>query len=312
MPIDFGSEVFHRVLLAAAPYDYVLNFAAVKHVRSEKDVFSLLHMLDTNVMKQARVIGWLHKRHPGSRYFSVSTDKAANPVNFMGASKRLMEHVLFSAAAAPFEGRSATSARFANVAFSNGSLLRGWFHRLAKGQPLAVPADTRRFFISLAESGEICVVAAVLGLHRQILIPRLDPEHDLRALQPIAEAFLRHWGLHARCYDDQGEAMRRLASDRAEGAYPLVVTPLDTSGEKDFEEFVSDGERTLDVGFRAIEAVPYDVDPGEALPAFLALVERAVSEAHTPVSKANLAAAIGRVIPEFHHCETGKSLDDRL
>jgi FlaA1/EpsC-like NDP-sugar epimerase len=144
LPLNFGSPIMERFLMEEEPYDFVLNFAALKHVRSEKDCCSILQMLDTNVVKPAYLLKWLVNRGGLRGYFCVSTDKAANPVNLMGASKRLMEHVIFSGEVAECRDVKITSARFANVAFSDGSLLQGWLMRLSQGQPLAVPRDTRR------------------------------------------------------------------------------------------------------------------------------------------------------------------------
>ena len=157
LPLDYGGPVMERLLADLPPYDVVLNFAALKHVRSEKDIYSVLQMFDTNLVRHVRFKRWLADHRHGATYFAVSTDKAANPVSLMGASKRLMEDLIFDIAAA--SGQSTTSARFANVAFSNGSLLQGFGYRLAKRQPLAVPRDTRRYFISHQEAGELCLLA---------------------------------------------------------------------------------------------------------------------------------------------------------
>ena len=210
LPIDFGSTIMQRMLRESPAYDYVLNFAALKHVRSEKDVCSLLQMLDTNLLKQTRLLRWLAEKGGLNRYFCVSTDKAANPVNLIGHSKRAMEHVVFSGEIAPALIAETVSARFANVAFSDGSLLDGFLKRLQKRQPLAVPRQTRRYFISLVEAGQICLLAAFSAPHRHTLVPRLDPAADLHDLQDVAEAVLRCAGFEPALYHDEAEARTRV------------------------------------------------------------------------------------------------------
>ncbi len=313
LPLEFGSPVMHRFIAAQAPYDFVLNFAAVKHVRSEKEVCSLLHMVDTNVLKQARLLRWLHELCPGAHYFSVSTDKAANPVNLMGATKRLMEHVMFSSAAVPEAGRFATSARFANVAFSDGSLLQGWLRRIEKNQPLAVPRSTRRFFVSMREAGDICLIAALAGQRGNIIVPRLDPETDLLDLQSVAVRFLRSRGLDAVLCDSVEAAHEWVMTGPSAGKYPLVLTPLDTSGEKPFEEFVGAGEVAVEIGLPHLVAVPYKglADP-QSMVHVLAELERLVADPARPTSKEDIVALLAPVVPEFAHVETGKRLDDRF
>jgi FlaA1/EpsC-like NDP-sugar epimerase len=174
LPLDFGGTTTERLLRDAPAYDVVFNFAAIKHVRSEKDVYSLLQLLETNVVKQARLLRWLSNGRAPGHYFSVSTDKAANPVSFMGASKRAMEHVMFSRELAELPGTVIGSARFANVAFSAGSLLESFTVRLAKRQPIAAPADTKRYFISMREAAQICLLAVACAPDAHILVPRLD------------------------------------------------------------------------------------------------------------------------------------------
>ena len=312
LPLDFGSPLMQRFLREEEPYEYVLNFAAVKHVRSEKDSCSLLHMLDTNLVKLARLLGWLQEKGSTESYFCVSTDKAANPVNLMGASKRLMEHVIFSADVAPDFDARVSSARFANVAFSDGSLLQSFLKRLEKRQPLAAPEQTRRFFISLREAGQICLLAAVCAPDRHLLIPRLDPAADLRELEAIAVAVLRHRGFDPRIYRDEEEARSNVESDVAAGCYPLLLTPLDTSGEKPYEEFVGDGEQSVEIGMLNLLGVPYrPAMQGKLLPT-LAEIEKLVSQPGTPATKQQIVDTMSSVIAELRHVETGKSLDGRM
>jgi FlaA1/EpsC-like NDP-sugar epimerase len=306
LPLDYGSPVVERLLRESPPYDLVMNFAALKHVRSEKDVYSLLSMIDTNVVKHATFLGWLARDRHAERYFAVSTDKAANPTSLMGASKRLMEDVVFASPAAV-----ATSARFANVAFSNGSLLQSFLLRLAKRQPLAVPRDTRRYFISIREAGEICLLAAAVARHGHVLVPRLDPETDLQPLERVAAATLRHFGFEPALYEDVAAAFPRVPDEMTAGRYPLVLTPLDTSGEKPYEEFWGEDESPLEVGLKHLLAVPHVPPPPETLSVALRRLAGLVAEATRAADKADVVETIGRVVPTFRHRETGRSLDDR-
>ncbi len=309
LPVDYGSPVMGRFLADSKPYDLVLNFAALKHVRSEKDVYSLLQMIDTNVVRHVRFRRWLKAGGHGLRYFAVSTDKAANPTSLMGASKRLMEDVVF----APELSTSGvdTTARFANVAFSNGSLLQGFLSRLEKGQPLAVPRDTRRYFVSQRESGEICLLASVLGKPGTVLFPTLDPENELQLLEDIAKRILAACGYEAVLFDVESVARNALPGLRSQGKWPLLLTPLDTNGEKPFEEFVGAGERIVESGLSTLSAVMH-VGTNTLTEALLEMFEDAVSRVDGALDKQAIVDAIERVIPGFNHRETGKSLDDRL
>jgi FlaA1/EpsC-like NDP-sugar epimerase len=312
VPIDYGSFIMHRFLLEQESFDWVLNFAALKHVRSEKDIYSTLQMVDTNVLKPARLLKWLEMKGGTKGYFCVSTDKAANPVNLMGASKRLMEHVIFSDFLAPNLNAKITSARFANVAFSDGSLLYSWIKRLEKGQPLAVPRKTRRFFISLAEAGKICLLAIVCAPDRHLLIPELDPEVDLRDLQSIAEDFLIYHGFTPEYYESEFEAKEGLESCLAIGKYPLLVTHRDTSGEKDCEEFVSIGEKTVGLGMKNILGIPYHPCDRAALQNFCRDTQEWIDNPFISISKENIIGSISSIVTELSHLESGKSLDERM
>jgi len=312
LPLDFGSTAMQRLLRSEAPYDLVLNFAALKHVRSEKDVYSLLQMLDTNVLKCVRLLRWLGERGQPFRYFCVSTDKAANPVNLMGASKRLMEHVVFSGEAVELPQAQITSARFANVAFSDGSLLHAFLLRLQKSQPLAAPRATRRYFVSLEEAGDICLLAAVCAPRGHVLVPRLDAAVDLVLLDDVAARVLRHHGYEPRVYDDAETAKAQLATDVRSGSYPLVLTSLDTSGEKPYEEFVGDGEIASDIGFGQLLAVAYQATTPGAVGALTTRLAGSLTDVDVPVAKQDVVRWIADVIPQFRHVETGRSLDDRM
>jgi FlaA1/EpsC-like NDP-sugar epimerase len=312
LPIDFGSSIMRRFLREEkARYDYVLNFAALKHVRSEKDTCSLLQMYETNLVKQKRLLQWLVDDNISQNYFCVSTDKAANPVNLMGASKRLMELLAFGLRPSP--ALRVTSARFANVAFSDGSLLHSFRQRLEKQQPLAAPTSTQRYFVSLRESGQICLLASILAPAQHIFIPRLDPASDLHLLEDIAAEFLKLHNLKPKTYTDENAASANVAADTARGEYPLLLTPLDTSGEKPYEEFIGEGEQAIEVGLQSLLAIPFHAAPNalQRLSAFMEIIEFALANPDISFDKAKAVQSISETLPEFSHIETGRTLDDR-
>ncbi len=311
LPLDVGSGAMRRFLADGERYDHVLNFAALKHVRSEKDPYSLMALLGTNVLKTARLLRWLDGGSP-YRFFAVSTDKAASPAGLMGASKRIMEHAIFSGDVVPRNATTITSARFANVAFSNGSLLAGFLHRMEKGQPLAAPRDTRRFFVTIAQSGWICLLAAVLAPGDHSVIPRPGVGVAELELADVAARVLEHHGFQPSLYDDEEEARSNLAADRARGRYPLLLTPRDTSGEKPFEIFVGEGEETVEIGYRELVGVPYRGAPAGALTHFIAEMEELNADPLRPTDKQELVRLVEAVVPELRHVETGKTLDDRM
>lgn len=306
LPIDFGGGSTQRLLRAEPAYDAVLHFAAHKHVRSEKDVPSLLQMIDTNVVKLGKFLVWLDQFGHGGRRFAVSTDKAANPTSFMGASKRLMEHVLFAHPA-----KVTTCARFANVAFSNGSLPQAFLYRLARRQPLAAPEGVRRYFVSLEEAGEICLLTAFAASDGAILIPELDAQANSRPLLDIAAGVLAHQGLQPAYYNDDIAARAAVAGDLSLGRYPVLVTPLDTSGEKPFEEFIADGEEAEDAGLSSLKMVRHRAMPN-ALGPLLDFLRQLIERPDVAVTKAEIALRIKQVAIGFDHVEAGgRSLDER-
>ena len=309
LPLDYGGPIMERFLADSPPYDVVLNFAALKHVRSEKDIYSVLQMFDTNVVRHLRFKRWLADHRHGATYFAVSTDKAANPVSLMGASKRLMEDLIFDIAAA--SSQSTTSARFANVAFSNGSLLQGFGYRLAKRQPLAVPRDTRRYFISHQEAGELCLLATCRVPDGHIAVPRVDATLQLQLLEDIACACLDHWGLSAERYVDEAQACNDVERLAQEGRWPLLLTPLDTGGEKPFEEFVGAGESAVDCGLLNVLALRHI--PGVAAEQKLfEQIARWVDEPDFAIAKAKFVSVISAALPNFRHSQSEQNLDQRL
>lgn len=311
-PLDFGSQLMHRLLSETPAYDFILNFAALKHVRSEKDTYSLLQMFDVNLVKTARFLGWLSKMQVSFRYFCVSTDKAANPVNLMGASKQLMERLIFSNEILTNPLQTATSARFANVAFSKGSLLQSFLIRLNNRQPLAVPEKTLRYFVMPRESGQICVMAAFCAPNRHLLVPNLDPKNDLIDLETIADLVLHSYGFTAKRYEDESLARKNVATDMEKGCYPLLITPLDTSGEKPYEEFVGDGEEKVDVGMTALSGIKHEPKPFDPVIAFIRYIDEAMMHTETKITKQDIVESVKRLMPNFGHIETGKNLDQRM
>lgn len=315
LPLDYGSAAMRHLLHSQKPYDLVLNFAALKHVRSEKDPFSTLQMFETNLLKQERFMRWMTQTGFAGRFFTVSTDKAANPSSMMGASKRAMEHVLFNSSVAAMLPGVKTSTRFANVAFSNGSLLQGFENRLARVEPLAAPRDTRRYFVSLRESGELCVIAATLAPDRTIVIPRLDPEKHLVPLQAVAENFLRHHGYEPVHYDNEREACAAARRETQNGRWPLLLTALDTSGEKPYEEFMTKREQAREIGLPNLQAVNYLEVGQPAIDAMLRQTEALLADTSAGgPSKDRLKAVIAMVEPDFltTHKDSIANLDQRL
>jgi len=306
-PLDYGSALAHAWLAKQAPFDLVLSFAALKHVRSERDAFSLLRMLEVNLLSADRFLAACRAHgHGDAGVFLVSTDKAAEPASLMGASKRAMELLLWSHALP-----RATTTRFANVAFSDGSLPWGFLQRLAKRQPLAGPSDVRRYLVSPAEAGQLCLLAALCAPNRHVLVPELDPTRDAFGFDAVATAVLQAHGLQSVPYGDDASARAAVEREAATGRWPVVFSPSTTSGEKAMEIFVGPGEQARDCGLvrcRAIPAAPVD---RAALDEFLALVTSAVSGGPVP-EKAAIASALARVVPELHHIETGLSLDGKM
>lgn len=303
-PMDYASAAFRRMFLHHKGFDIVANFSAHKHVRSEKDIYSVEALFTNNVL-HARELLKLLEQYPPKKYFCVSTDKAANPVNLMGASKRIMEDLIFSRS----EKVPVSTARFANVAFSNGSLPDGFLHRLARRQPLSAPSDVRRYFVSPEESGQICLLACILGNNREIYFPKLE-EVQMKRFDEIAEDLLKEYGYRVLKCDSDEEAIARC--DRiGSGEYPVHFFISDTSGEKAFEEFYVDGE-TIDTDRHSALGVitGKEIPAGAKVDALIAKLEEAFS--CEGITKEKIVALIGDYLPNFSHIETGKSLDSKM
>lgn len=317
LPFDYGGEVFRLWMQAQGQgYDYVLNFAALKHVRSEKDPYSILAMLETNVMKLERLSQLLRGKGGLKRLFCVSTDKAANPSSMMGATKRMMEHALFSPSLGWADSTAITSARFANVALSNGSLLQSWQLRLERRQPMACPEGCRRFFVALPESGHLCTLAGLLGTDRNISVPALEPEDHLMLLQDVVGWFLETHGLTPYFTRDEAEAIHKVEELAAKGQWPVLLTPLDTAGEKPYEEFVAANETVHDTRFASLRRVPYlpPEDPA-SFPGLLKVLDGIMaSDGAQALTIERLKDEISCVEAGFakSHVVSGKSLDQRV
>ena len=301
--LDFGDTEFTRFALDHAPYDALINFSALKHVRAERDVYSLMRMIKVNVESLKRGLD-LSGRLGLRRAFSVSTDKSVRPANLMGATKNLMEKTLFRADVEPI----ASSARFANVAFSGGSLLEGFQQRLRKGQPLSAPSDVRRYFISEREAGELCLLACFLTERRQVLFPKLDANRHLLSLADIATQVLAHHGLTPHLCGSEEEAIhaRNLPKDR----WPCYFSASDTTGEKMVEEF----HRSIDIvdlkRYRAAAVTREEPTDPRLIDDFLAEIARL--RAAPAWRKAEIVAAIRAAVPELDHRELDRDLDQKM
>ncbi|MCI8747892.1 MAG: polysaccharide biosynthesis protein [Lachnospiraceae bacterium] len=305
-PVNFASPVFEKMFRKRGGFDIVGNFSAHKHVRSEKDIYSVEALLQNNVL-QAKLLLDLLAEFPPEEYFCVSTDKAANPVNIMGASKRIMEDVIFA-----YSGKfPVKTARFANVAFSNGSLPDGFLSRIAKLQPLSAPSDVKRYFVSPEESGQICLLACLAGKNREIFFPRLE-EAQMMTFDKIATAFLEEHGYEVLQCGSDSEAVDK-ASGLRNGSkqYPVHYSVSNTSGEKSFEEFYTNSEcvdldRLKALGVVTGKEIP-DIERIEML--FKQLNKVFAKEETT---KEEVVSILAGYLPDFEHIETGKSLDSKM
>ena len=304
-PMDFASPVFTKMFRNRGGFDIVGNFSAHKHVRSEKDIYSVEALLQNNVL-HAKILLDLLSDYPPEEYFCVSTDKAANPVNIMGASKRIMEDVIFA-----YSDRfPVKTARFANVAFSNGSLPAGFLARISKLQPLSAPSDVRRFFVSPEESGQICLLSCILGENRAIFFPKLE-EAQMMTFDAIGTALLKEYGYEVLQCASDAEAIEK-AEDLKNGSklYPVHYSASDTSGEKPFEEFVTDTE-TADMNrFASLGVITGKQIPDKERVEKLFAALNAVFETET--TKEEVVRILKDYLPNFEHIETGKSLDSKM
>ena len=304
-PFDFGGEIFAK-MYSTRQWDIVACFAAHKHVRSEKDHLAIEAMVNNNVFNTKALLELALKNKP-THFFSVSTDKAANPVNVMGASKKMMEKVLMSYA----DELKISTARFANVAFSNGSLLYGFINRIMKRQPLSSPNDVKRYFVSPIESGQLCMLACLLGQTKDIFFPKLD-ESQMMTFSSIAEYFLKEIGMEPDYCQSEDEA-RTKAKKWVSGMikYPVYFFKTNTSGEKQYEEFFTTSDQVDMNSFSALGViknieVPNQKEIENTLQEFTLMFD------NESVNKAAIVSLLSKHISDFKHIETGVSLDQKI
>ncbi|QFT08554.1 UDP-N-acetylglucosamine 4,6-dehydratase [Vibrio sp. THAF190c] len=304
--LDISSIEYDAFIKADGKYDYVLNLSALKHVRSEKDPYTLMRMIDVNVFNTDKTIQQSIEAGV-KKYFCVSTDKAANPVNMMGASKRIMEMFLMRKS----EEIAISTARFANVAFSDGSLLHGFNQRLLKNQPIVAPNDIKRYFVTPQESGELCLMSCIFGENRDIFFPKLSEALHLISFADIAVKYLKQRGYEPHLCDSEDEARELAKTLPAQGKWPCLFTSSDTTGEKDFEEFFTDKE-TLDMArFANLGIIKNDPLYQQEL---LSLFEDTIGQMKSDRAwtKEQIVELFFTMIPDFGHKETGKYLDSKM
>ena len=304
--LDIGSIEYDAFIKNDGNYDYVLNLSALKHVRSEKDPFTLMRMIETNIFNTDKTIKQSIENGT-KKYFCVSTDKAANPVNMMGASKRIMEMFVHRNS----EKITVSMARFANVAFSDGSLLHGFNQRIQKQQPIVAPNDIKRYFVTPQESGELCLMSCIFGKNRDIFFPKLSENLHLISFADIAVKYLENLGYEPYLCKDEDEARALAKTLPQEGKYPCLFTSSDTTGEKDFEEFFTDSE-TLDMErFSNLGVIKDEADFNEVL---LNAFEKTIKgfKSNLAWEKKEIVEEFFKMIPDFGHKETGKYLDGKM
>ncbi len=306
--LNFADPIFERIFREENGFDIVANFSAHKHVRSEKDKYSVQALIENNDIKAKKLLDLLAV-YPPKHFFCVSTDKAANPVNIMGASKRIMEDMIM-AYTTKFK---VTTARFANVAFSNGSLPDGWINRVDKKQPLAAPNDVKRYFVSPEESGQICMLACILGKNGEIFFPKLGEEQML-TFSSICDKFVEAHGMKVDLCETDEEAKLKasqLSTLNSQLKYPVVYFKSDTTGEKAYEEFYVPGEK-LDMNrFKSLGVIEEVAKrPMNEIDSFFAEMEHIFAKAD--FTKEEVVRAIKKFIPNFEHEEKGKNLDQKM
>ena len=304
--LDIGSLEYDAFIKQDGKYDFVLNLSALKHVRSEKDPFTLMRMIETNIFNTDKTLQQSIE-NGSNKYFCVSTDKAANPVNMMGASKRIMEMFVHRKS----QNINVSMARFANVAFSDGSLLHGFNQRLEKNQPIVAPNDIKRYFVTPQESGELCLMSCIFGENRDIFFPKLSEDLHLISFADIAVKYLNEKGYEPYLCKDEDEARELAKTLPSEGKWPCLFTQSDTTGEKDFEEFFTDNE-VLDMQrFKNLGVIKNDVLFNEAK---LNSFENTIKTFKENLSwaKEDIVKEFFKLIPDFGHKDTGKYLDGKM
>ena len=304
--LDIGSPIYDAFIESDGIYNYVLNLSALKHVRSEKDPYTLMRMIEVNILNTIKTIQQ-SKAKGVKKYFCVSTDKAANPVNMMGASKRIMELFLMRESV----DMNISTARFANVAYSDGSLLHGFKMRMEKNQPIVAPNDVRRYFVSKEESGQLCLMSTILGDNRDIFFPKLDAERHLIKFSDLATDFVKSRGYQPYLCQSENEARELAKTLPSEGKWPCYFSPSDTTGEKDFEEFFTQGE-ALDLDrFEQLGIVKNQAKYDSILlDNFITKIAK-MKSGHS-WNKEEIVALFQGLLPEFQHLEKGKYLDAKM
>ena len=304
--LDIGSIEYDEFIRHDGKYDYVLNLSALKHVRSEKDQFTLMRMVNVNIINTKKTIQQSIQSGV-KKYFCVSTDKAANPVNMMGASKRIMEMFLMQLS----KDITISTARFANVAFSDGSLLHGFRQRILKQQPIVAPNDIKRYFVTPQESGELCLLSCIFGENRDIFFPKLSDSLHLIKFSEIAKKFLIQNGFEPYICESEEEARDLATILPDEGKWPCFFSVSDTAGEKDFEEFYTNTEELDLTKYKSIGVIKnkliYNLEN-------LNLFEKKINymKINRDWTKEKILKLFSKLIPEFEHKETGKNLDNKM
>lgn len=304
--LDIGSVEYDAFIKADGQYDYVLNLSALKHVRSEKDPFTLMRMIDVNILNTEKTL-LQSIASKSKKYFCVSTDKAANPANMMGASKRIMEMFLMRRSL----DINISTARFANVAFSDGSLLHGFNQRIQKRQPIVAPRDIKRYFVTPKESGELCLMSCIFGENRDIFFPKLSEELHLITFAEIAVKYLKQIGYEPHLCVSEEEARGLAETMPAQGKWPCLFTDSDTTGEKDFEEFYTENEILDMFRFHNLGVIKNElVFDNQLLEEFTQSIDaRKNAKIWT---KEEIVTLFHKMIPDFGHKETGKYLDGKM
>lgn len=304
--LDIGSPIYDAFIESDGVYDYVLNLSALKHVRSEKDPYTLMRMIEVNILNTIKTIQQSKEKRV-KKYFCVSTDKAANPVNMMGASKRIMELFLMRESV----DMNISTARFANVAYSDGSLLHGFKMRMEKKQPIVAPSDVRRYFVSKEESGQLCLMSTILGDNRDIFFPKLDAERHLVKFSDLAIDFVKSGGYEPYLCDSENQARELAKILPSEQKWPCYFSVSDTTGEKDFEEFFTEGE-ALDLDrFEHLGIVKSQMYYDSALLDDF-ITQIAAMRSNQSWKKQDIVALFQGLLPEFQHVEKGKYLDAKM
>ena len=304
--LDIGSSIYDAFIENDGNYDYVLNLSALKHVRSEKDPYTLMRMIDVNIFNTDKTL--LQSIEKGTKkYFCVSTDKAANPVNMMGASKSIMEQFLMRRS----KEISISTARFANVAFSDGSLLHSFNQRIQKNQPIVAPTDVRRYFLTPQESGELCLMSCLFGENRDIYFPKLSEDNDLLTFTEIAINYLKELGYEPHICQTEDEARSSVESLKTNGKWPCYFTPSDTTGEKEYEEFFTTNE-VLDLAKHESFGIIKNEEfvENDKLDYFSSAIESMKTKGFW--EKNELVQLFREMLPDLTYEDKGKYLDSKM